>query len=116
MTITNHPVRRISGIALLALFLTFISVQVYPGTEEEADDKRHDESRLNVPSEPAVPIIIRNTKLGTSGLIDKASAGLLPSPSNIGWHVAITLRTATKETVPQLVSNPFYVVLTANAP
>jgi predicted MFS family arabinose efflux permease len=117
MTVRNEAIRRISGIALLALFLTFVSVPAYPGTEEEADDNRLDESRLNVPTEPAVPIIVRTTKLAAGGgFVDKAYSGISPSTSASVWHTLVTLRTAVKKSIPQLLSNPFYVVLTAKAP
>lgn len=119
MTVRNHPVRRISGIALLALFLTFVTAQVYPGIKDGPDDDLYDESRLSVSSGPApAPVILRNNakSLTSGGFLDKAAAQMLLSAPLGEWFVAITLCTAPKETIPPLVSNPFYVVLTANAP
>ncbi|HEY8511988.1 MAG TPA: hypothetical protein VIL31_08515 [Cyclobacteriaceae bacterium] len=118
MTVRSHSVRRISGIALLALFLTFVSVQVFPDTRERSDDNPCDESQLNDSSGPAVPLVLRNNpKSGlTGGFLYKAVAGVLPSAPGGKSLIASTLRMATRQAIPQLVSNPFYVVLTAKAP
>jgi hypothetical protein len=118
MTVRKHSVRRISGIALLALFLTFVSVQVLPDTQKRADDSPCDESRLDDASGPVVPLVVRNNSKNTltGGSLCKAPAGLLPSSPEGQSLIATTLRTASRKAIPQLLSNPFYVVLTAKAP
>lgn len=117
MTIRNHPVRRISGIALLALFLTFVSVQAYPGTKNDEGDSPYDEFRLTIAAGLDVPLILRNNpKTGANGFVDKAASSYLLTSSAGLSLVATNFRTATKKAVPQILSNPFYVVLTANAP
>ena len=118
MTVRNHSIRRISGIALLALFLTFVAVQVFPRTKDEAGDNPCDESRLNEASGPAIPLFLRNNPKNSSngGLIDKSTSGLLPTAAPGYSLIANTIRTAVKKAVPQLLSNPFYVVLSAKAP
>lgn len=118
MTVRNPLVRRISGIALLALFLTFVSVQVYPGTKDEAGESPYDESRVTVASGLDVALVLRNNpkNAANGGFIDKVSGSYLSTSPSALSLVGTNFRTATKKAIPQILSNPFYVVLTAKAP
>lgn len=115
MTIKGQPVRCISGISLMALFLVFLAVSAFAGGYEVEPDIDKLATRTAAMAGPTA--FRKNTDPGyTPGLYLKAAgpcllAALFGCPMAAGPTIRAS---ALKVNIPR--HNTFYVFVTTNAP